>query len=375
MLIIWIVIFVIGIYYGQRYLYEKLWDRKLNVKVWYEDAIIEAGQSSRVIAIIENAKMLPLPIFNLKLSAPKSFVFDDMEHAAVTDLFYRSEAFSIMGKQRVTRKLGFQGTRRGYFEIASVNTVVKDLFFVKTYAKNYDTDTTIYVLPRKLQNTWIIEFEKAMLGEIETKRSFIEDPFSFRGIRDYSATDSMGRVNWKASAKTSELKVNMYNKVAEQRVSILINLDAYTLFREDELREYSISLASTLTKDFVAMGVPVMVFANGLDVVTGEKGMIQAGSTRDHSVVVDKYLARIGTMLKNDTFMETLDQMQDTIASNITYIVISPYYKNDLLEKLDELKNRGVDLHMIVPYDHRDTMECDRTYVEGWEVNADEMDT
>lgn len=371
--IFWIIIFALGVYEGQRMLYERLWDRKLNVKVFFEDKMIEAGEHSQVIVVIENGKILPLPIFNLKLSAHRSFIFEDMGNASVTDYFYRNEAFSIMGNQRITRKLKFKGSHRGYYEIQSVNSVVKDLFFVKTFARNYNTDTAIYVLPAKVENEGLDEFEKSMLGEIESRNSYIEDPFAFRGIRDYSPTDSMSRVNWKATAKTFSLKVNMYNKVAEQRVVIFLNLDVHTPFKGDELREYCISVTSTLARDFVEKGIPVMVKANGLDVITKEMISTEAGSTRDHGVAIDRYLARLQDNLDNNVFMDMLEDASKDFVTNVSYIIVSSCYKDELLCKVDEMVGQGMDIHMITPYDYREPMNCSREYLLGLEVDSDEF--
>jgi len=373
MLIVWSLIFAFGVYTGQRMLYEKLWDRNLKVKVRFADKVIEAGDKSQVIVVIENRKILPLPIFNLKLTAHRSFIFEDMESASVTDYFYRNEAFSVMGNQRITRKLTFKGSRRGYYEMQSVNTVVKDLFFVKTFAHNYDTGTAIYVLPTKVNNDGLDEFEKSMLGEIESRKSYIEDPFAFRGIRDYTSTDSMSRVNWKATAKTSSLMVNMYNKVAEQRVVIFLNLDEHTPFKCDELREYCISVTSTLARDFVEKGVPVMVKANGLDVITKEMVATEAGSTKDHGVAIDRYLARLMEKLDNNVFIDMLEEAAKDFATNVTYIVVSSNYKDELLHKVDELIGQGMDLHMITPYDYREPMNVSRDYLQGLEVDSDEF--
>lgn len=373
MLIVWSLIFAFGVYTGQRILYEKFWDRNLKVKVRFADKVIEAGDKSQVIVVIENRKILPLPIFNLKLTAHRSFIFEDMESASVTDYFYRNEAFSVMGNQRITRKLTFKGSRRGYYEMQSVNTVVKDLFFVKTFAHNYDTGTAIYVLPTKVNNDGLDEFEKSMLGEIESRKSYIEDPFAFRGIRDYTPTDSMSRVNWKATAKTSSLMVNMYNKVAEQRVVIFLNLDEHTLFKCDELREYCISVTSTLARDFVEKGVPVMVKANGLDVITKEMVATEAGSTKDHGVAIDRYLARLLEKLDNNVFIDMLEEAAKDFATNVTYIVVSSNYKDELLHKVDELIGQGMDLHMITPYDYREPMNVSRDYLQGLEVDSDEF--
>lgn len=46
------------------------------------------------------------------------------------------------------------------------------------------------------------------LGELPVKRWIVEDPFLTAGIREYSSGDSMGLVNWKATARTGVMQVH-----------------------------------------------------------------------------------------------------------------------------------------------------------------------
>lgn len=373
MQIIIIAVLAFVIYFGQMSLFRRFWDKNLDVRISFQDRMIEAGEKTKLFVTIENRKLFILPVLNLKISAPKSFIFKGETNSIVTDKYYRNEAFSVMANQRVTRKLEFKGNNRGYFTLPTTNVVVKDLFLTNTYARNYSSDAALYVLPRKIEKREFGELRKSIQGEIETKRSFIEDPFSFVGIRDYTVNDSMRRVNWKATARTNDLKVNMYSKVAEQRVAILVNLETHIPFKVEAIREAAFEIASTLGKDFVESSIPVMVEANGLDIMTEAHDKVDFGTSLNHSIAIDKYLARIGTYQDNETFINMLDKYRDTVSDNVSYIIISPSMKEDVLIKLDELCQYGLHINMIVPYDSKTSFEAKREYISGWEVDVDEF--
>ena len=84
-----------------------------------------------------------------------------------------------------------------------------------------------------------------LLGELETRRNQMEDPYTFRGIREYTYGDTYGKINWKATAKASKLMVNMYGYTSEQRVRILLNLETNIMVKTEYLQEMSIRMAGT----------------------------------------------------------------------------------------------------------------------------------
>ena len=366
------IVIVIVIYLLQWTLTRKHWDRGLSVSLSFSDVCVETDQSSVLKEVVENAKFLPLPIFHVKFSTSRHFLFDDRENSAVTDSFHRNDAFSIMGNQRITRSLTFRADKRGYYTIANINILTKDFFMTRTFAKTMDSNSWIYVLPKKLS----LPSERAALstlyGEILVRRSLMEDPYSFRGLREYASGDSMKNINWKASARADELMVNLYEHAAMLKVMILLNLEVNTMLREDYMEELAISAASTLAGDLLAQGVPVGLVSNGVDIVSEQETVVQYGATRSHGETVDMSLARIGKKKSIEYFMSLLDSTARTLDKNTTLVVVSPYYKDDLTTRLDELIQGGMDVHMLVPYfDFQDTSGF-RPYMHGLEVKYNE---
>ena len=61
-----------------------------------------------------------------------------------------------------------------------------------------------------------------MLGIMQCSRHLYEDPFTFRGIREYTTSDPMKTINWKASARTGGLMVNTFDSVMTQKVMLYL---------------------------------------------------------------------------------------------------------------------------------------------------------
>lgn len=347
-IIIAIVVFII-IYFVQKKLYTELWDKNLMVDIRFNKKYVHAGESAELIEVVNNAKLLPLTVLHLKYSTTRTFIFQDNENTQITDFCHRNDVFSVMGNQKVTRKLEFQTTKRGYFEISAANIIVRDFFLTDRFVQKVSSESALYVFPKKRSDNILYTLFQTMLGEIETKKSLIEDFFSFRGIREYSTTDSMRKINWKATAKKDELMVNLYHHTAEQKVKILLNLEANAVIKTDYIMELCISIASTAAEYFVGNEIPVMLKSNGRDQITKEVGSIDYGSARNHQISIDQYLARLKDNAGLNVFLDIMNSEVKESAQDVTYLVISSYRKEDLLMKLDYMVEQGASVYMISP--------------------------
>ena len=363
----------IFIFIWQKRLYNKMWDERLGIDILYKDSYVNAGDSSSLIEIINNDKLLPLPVLHIKFSVDKSFEFDNQDNASVTDSYHRNDAFSIMGGQRITRKLAFKATKRGVFYISGVTLTAKDFFMTKTFAKVLECGHKLYVFPKKIDTPDFETYFNTVMGEIEARKGLIEDPYTFRGIRDYDVRDNMSKINWKASAKCGQLMVNQYGYSWEPRIRILLNLDTNLMIRGDYLTELAIELASSIASEFLANRISVGISSNGLDIKNQPLGELDSGTTLEHMVTIDKYLAAIVHNSEVGGFIDIIDALIDFYDRESTYVIISPYHREDLLKKLDVLNDMGMDFHMIVPYFDVQGVKTHRDYMYEWEVKLDEI--
>lgn len=358
----------IVIYSVQTMLYRKFWDQNLMVTIRFEDECVMAGGKTSLLEVINNAKFLPMAVFHVKFSCSKTFRFDDRENSVVTDAYHRNDVFSIMGNQKISRRLTFTAEHRGYYEINSLHILTRDFFLSNRFAKLLNNDTHIYVLPRKRQGEELAILFQNILGEILNRRSLLEDPYTFRGIRDYDRSDSLRSINWKATARTNELMVNIHERASEQRVKLLLNLETNTMIKTEEMQEIAIELSSTIAQRMIEEKIPVAFASNGLDVITEEFGMVDFGCTYNHMLAIDQCLARISNCGGVEAFQNLLEKELSDRNQDTFYIIVSPYVKNDLINVLDTMIESGLYVQMIVPYYDIQTMENQRPYIHELEV-------
>lgn len=360
------------IYVLQNMLYSKLWDRELKADIFFSRPYVECGERAKLFEVISNRKRLPLPVLHVKFSAPRSFVFDDAVNASVTDLYYRNDAFSVMGGQKITRTLEFKTEKRGYYIIENINLTAKNLFMTGTFAKTVHPMTRFFVFPKKYNSIKFNVLMKHIMGDIETRLHIAEDPYTFRGIREYSSQDTMSRINWKASAKTGNLMVNMYNQTAYCKVKIMLNLDTNIMLKAEYIKELSIELAGSVAKKLIDKAMPVMLITNGMDVSGQELGVYSEGASESHLITIDKQLACISGNLTVERFIELVDAELQKKEDNTAYIIISSYHKRNLMERLDKMMAEGMNVNMVVPYYDSFAPDVSRSYIYGWEVTLND---
>ena len=362
------VLILLLVYVLQKYLYSKYWDKGLETEVKFSRDYIECGESAELIEIVTNDKFLPLPVFHLKFSVDKSLKFYDKSNSNVTDLYHKNELFSILGHQRITRKLQFEGSARGVMGVNNASIIVRDFFMTDTYAHKMRHSDTIYVFPKKLNTERFKVFFKGIMGEMEAKRSMVEDSLTFRGVREYQSFDPYRSINWKQSAKARELMVNMYGYTTDSRVKIMLNLDNDYMIETDKLLEEAISIVSSFSRSLLAKNITVSVITNGTTADGRSLPNVQEGTEKKHGITIDRMLAEISGSEGKDAF---LSSVRDEIAhanSDCLYLVVSPYAKSDLIDLLDKIEQQGGSVRLIVPCYDEYPYIADRPYSSAWEV-------
>ena len=274
-------------------LYRKFWDYGLTAEVLFSQHEVEEGQRLFLREKVENRKWLPLPVLMVKFEMDRNIQCVDGMSTSITDKQYRSDWVAMMPYKRVTRSIEVEGTRRGYYSIDEVRLASTDILFRNKLNKSIANRTRLYVYPSRSKFFRLPEIFCRMYGEYLMNRQIQEDSMEFMGIRDYVETDSMRKINWKASARTGSLKVNQYHDSISQRLTIFLNVSQTGILRYYDLIEESIRICRNFIEEFVHKGIPVRIVSNGVDKLTGQEIFIREGAGLSHIDACLKELARM----------------------------------------------------------------------------------
>lgn len=274
-----IAILALLLFIAQVMLYRKYWIRGLEVDLNFQSTDMFEGDEGCLSEVIVNDKWLPLPMFNVKFQTDRSLAFKDSRMSEKTDQYYRNDVFRIGAHKRVTRILPFIAEKRGYYHINEVNLSATDMFMNTYFRASQEEDQYIYVYPKPFYSREFLRCLQMVNGQMQTKRQFLEDPFEYRGIREYQPYDDMKSINWKATAKTGDFKVNLHDFTAVKSVRIFLNLEDESYNKKTDCAEACIRIATGIIRFFAQKGMKVACYGNCKGTLTDNVLVQDAGSS------------------------------------------------------------------------------------------------
>ncbi|MCL2851473.1 MAG: DUF58 domain-containing protein [Defluviitaleaceae bacterium] len=347
MTILFMALFVLGAVLLQNYVYEKLWSKGLTLDFAF--SVREAFEGDRLYLSEElvNRKFLPLPWLLVKFQIPRGLRLSGETTPDATENYLQCDLFSVMMYKRIRRKHSFTCQKRGFYRIRRVDMLCGNLLHTATFTKQLDCPSELVVFPKPLDDSNQVDIAfKCIDGMILSNSLINPDVFEFKGIRDYLPSDSLRFVNFKASAVSQKLMVNIHAPTSSKRLEIVLNLEPYAAWADYELYEQAIRLAATMARRYIGEGAKVGLTTNGLDVSAMRPVAVMAGSSGGHLYKIYEALARVVVPVVCPPLSRHLD---DIAGSEAVYAVISTYHGEDMLAALDGLEARGISALLIIP--------------------------
>ena len=345
-------------------IYDRYWDDGVDARISFgTDRAVEGGVSE-LVEVVEHGGRLRLPWLSVKFQASKYLSLPKEDNSNITDSYYREDVFCIKPGERITRRLPITCEKRGIHSISAIDIISRDMFMVNRLVTNLPAHATITVFPKQVDVSDIVFDARRTMGEYITKKRTVEDPFVFRGLRDYVEGDDPRSVNWRASAKTDRLTVNQFESTTSLSASIWLNCESATGWFDEIVAEESIRIASSLAAELIDNGVPVSFCTNGCDCYTrAEEKRITAGCSQQHLDNINTSLARIELGLLPRRMIYAVDEMLAASVSEDFIVIISPDLDPRLLDKAASLREGGREVLWIVPVRRDDTRDLEELSV------------
>lgn len=242
--------------------YAKHWHKNLMITLNFLQEFVYAGDQAEMTEQIENRKRLVLPVLEVAFHVDKKLAFHDCENTSVSDFTYKRDIFALLGNQRVTRKLTLNCTHRGYYRIDKSYLTAFSMLHRRRFSMEFPADTELYVYAARTNVSNILVTCERLMGSVQCAKRLFEDPFAYASIREYTLTDPMKTINWKASARTGELMVNTFESTHMEKVMIFLDVEDSGILKYEYLTEDSISVAASLAQKMIAKGMEVGLCTN-----------------------------------------------------------------------------------------------------------------
>lgn len=334
----------------------KIWDKKIfkkvNIDINIENNKVFAGDDVRVLTKIENKKLLPLPVIQIKFNLPKEIIIKNEKALEKTNIdnYIYSIVSSLLCYERLRRVDTFSTIKRGCYVISKCNIKLGDFLGYVDSQKTVYINKAIIVYPKikKLHNFLIMPQNPQ--GDVSVRRWILSDPIQTIGSRKYTSSDSFNTIDWKATAKLGELYVKRFDYTSNPAIMMLLDVQTREIYWKDidtELIEKGVEIAASLTRQSLEEKVAVgftsnVVFENeDMDVFVEPK-------------VTEKQENKILEALAKVSYRRTYS-MDNFIAANIqwlsidyTLVILTAYIANELKHKLNRLATKGYNIKIIM---------------------------
>lgn len=362
---------VIIMVYIQLSAYKKNCFKGVSAGLKFKDEGVFEGEKTVIIEAIGNKKWLTLWWLLVEYKVSGHLLFKDNGDFTVanSDANYRKDLFSLSPYQKVIRSYEIKAAKRGYYTIDNVSLKAGDLFGINKFLTDMPVFTSLYVYPALISvNEPDTQFER-MIGEIITRRRLIDDPFQIRGIRDYMEFDSLKTVNWNATARCGQLKVNEYDYTSSREVMILLNIEKFNAWDGDGTIEESIRIAASLASECIKGGIPTGLISNGCSCITKEGITLDISGSPGYSQVFYQSLACLDTKSITCPFCDTIREIGQSMNKLPLYVLISQYFGRDLEEEIQNARAKGFSIYWIIPKYHDTKLKFqNQNDIFVWEV-------
>ena len=317
MLILWILIGSALLFILQRVVYSNYWDKKVNISFRFSGRAVTEGESVDLFERCENRKLLPLPTFGYFYTLIRNYISPSQPFNAPMS---QRRKLALPGRCAVTNRIRVNGLLRGVYSIDTTTVSSSDLFHTIRLNWTAGCASRLIVYPSKIPVQKLALPARLLLGAVTTRRMAQEDPFALKSIRPYEIYDSPRIINWKASAKTGELKVNQFEYTTDESLLLLLDMGG----GEIEDREQLIRLASSLSLFFLHRGVSISLMANCRNIISGKPVRVRSGADITHQITVDEALAQINLAVPvTEPFCEFLSAVSKENTKGALPVVLS----------------------------------------------------
>lgn len=296
---------------------------------------------------LANEKPLPLPEISVNLTMSGALEPLDLEStvegaSTVRTLTLRA---SLRPFERRTWTVRLACTRRGPWYVGPATLRSSDPFGFFSTRRELGKKEEIFVYPHSFPIHEPPARNERLLGQLTARRRLVTDPMRRAGVRDYHPEDPFRTINWKATARTGNLKVNVNDPVISTIMMIVLNLDTFTHYWEGlatEQSERAIETAASIARWGIEQQISVGVATNGLTAGYDTALRIPPGRGLHHQAQIMSGLARLWAF-STVPFPTILRQERIRGNRDITYAVVSPMTSPAIANELRLYTLAGID--------------------------------
>ena len=331
--------FLVGVYAVSRW-----WSRRALQAVEYKRTFQPRAFLYEKIPVqleLVNQRWLPVPWLQLTENLPLELIVPSTYRSVTTLGPYARRQFEYL----------LHADRRGYYSIGPLHLRSGDLIGLTEELNTEGGVDHLIVYPKIIPFTVVKLPSRSPLGTLRHTQPIFEDPSRVRGKRDYTAGDSLRRVDWKATASTGRLQVKQFEPSIALETALFLNLNAdeYAQRTRLDATELAIVIAASLANWIVGKRQSVGLTVNGVDPI-GTEGQEQAlppRKGRAHLTRILDVLARVRSA-PTTPFAQLFQSEAVRLPWGTTVILITGAIDEALFSEIFRARRAGLNIVLIL---------------------------
>jgi uncharacterized protein (DUF58 family) len=298
------------------------------------------GEKVRVDLNIKNRSFLPVPWLQIRESLPVGL----HSRGPFQDVVYLTPKGNLDFSYQLDCK------KRGLYPVGPLHLFSGDVLGVGKNRTHSLAPEYLTVYPKIIPLVKIDFPSQSPMGTLRHNQPIFEDPTRVRGKRDYTAGDSLRRIDWKATATSGRLQVKQFEPSISLETMIFLNLNANeydfrTRFFDSEL---AITVAASMANWIVSARQSVGLATNGYDPLMDASfpPILPARRGRGHLLRLLEILARL-QMVESLPLSQLLHQELAKLPWGATLILVSGKIDDDLFDSLFQARRAGMNAYLV----------------------------
>ena len=344
-------LFVVSLILALTTLAAWLWDRYGLARVEYRRRFSQPraffGEEIGLTVEVVNRKLLPLAWLLVEDEIPS--VLTPVAGRVTSSLDKtRSRLVNLVSLrwyERVRRHYQIRCTARGYHAFGPVTLRSGDLFGFSQQERVLPGLEHLLVYPKVVPIDRLGLPSQDPFGDLRTRQWLFEDPQRTIGVRDYLPGDSPRRIDWKATARTHQLQVKLYEPTTTYRLIIFLNLNTIGPYwwwqaYDPDLLELAITTAASVAAWAVERGYQVGLSVNGREWMSDHQVSIPPSRDPEQLTRVLEALAKLAPVAASP-LEARLQSETARLAGGFTVVVVTAVLNEAIGAQLWALRAAG----------------------------------
>jgi uncharacterized protein (DUF58 family) len=252
--------------------------------------------------------------------------------------------FSIGPRSQRTWRVVSEGTRRGLYTMGPVRVSTTDLFGLFRHSRTFGAPQSVLVYPRGVDLPNFYAPPANLPGEGRFRKPTHTITPNAASVREYLPGDSLNRIHWRSSARTSGLMVKLFELDPASDVWVVMDLqrDVQAGDGDDGTEEHAVRIAASIARYFLLANRSVGYLAYGkrLQIEEPERGLSQYTRILEHLA--------LGRAEGDVSLAELVNHEGRRFGRHTTLIAITPSTDESWVASLQMLQGRGVKLAAVL---------------------------